>query len=219
MADGPTGGVAEPTASTSEARGRSRWRELPVLIGAAVLLAIAIKLLVVQAFSIPSSSMVPTLLEGDRILVCRICARFDDVDRGDVIVFEGPNVARPVRGAVGGMLHWLGETLGVANPPHEDFVKRVVGLPGDTVEIDRTGALFVNGRPVEEPYLNRPVPRQDFPPTTVPDGMLFVLGDNRGNSGDSRCDPPACTGLVPVQRVIGVAFLRIWPPTRIGVVR
>lgn len=218
MADGPTG-VAEPTASPSEARGRSRWRELPVLIGAAVLLAIAIKLLVVQAFSIPSSSMVPTLLEGDRILVCRICVRFDDVDRGDVIVFEGPDDATPVRGPVGGVLHWLGETLGVANPPHEDFVKRVAGLPGDTVEIDRTGALFVNGRPVEEPYLNRPVPRQDFPPTTVPDGMLFVLGDNRGNSGDSRCDPPACTGLVPVERVIGVAFLRVWPPARIGVVR
>jgi len=218
VADGPTG-VAEPTASPPEARGHSRWRELSVLIGAAVLLAIAIKLLVVQAFSIPSASMAPTLLEGDRILVCRVCVRFDDVDRGDVIVFEGPDDATPVRGPVGGTLHWLGETLGVASPPHDDFVKRVAGLPGDTVEIDRTGALFVNGRPVEESYLNRPVPRQDFPPTTVPDGMLFVLGDNRGNSGDSRCDPPACTGLVPVERVIGVAFLRVWPPARIGAVR
>lgn len=218
MADGPTG-VAEPTASPSEAHRRSRWRELPVLVGAAVLLAIAIKLIVVQAFSIPSASMVPTLIRGDRILVCRICLRFDDVDRGDVIVFEGPDAATPDRGLVGGALHWLAETLGVANPPHEDFVKRVAGLPGDTVEIDRSGTLYVNGRPVEEPYLNRPVPRQDFPPTTVPDGMLFVLGDNRGNSGDSRCDPPGCTGLVPEDRVIGVAFLRVWPPARIGVVR
>ena len=80
--------------------------------------------------------MVPTLLEGDRILVCRICLRFDDVDRGDVVVFEGPDGTTPDRGVVGGTLHWLGETLGVANPPHDDFVKRVAGLPGD-VDRDR----------------------------------------------------------------------------------
>jgi signal peptidase I len=218
VADGPSG-VAEPAGSRVEERPRHRWREAPALVLAAVVLAIAIKLFVVQAFSIPSASMVPTLVEGDRILVCRVCLRVDDVDRGEVIVFEGPDGATPDRGVVGGALHWLGETLGVATPPHEDFVKRVAGLPGDTVEIDRTGALFVNGARVDEPYLNRPVPADDFPPTTVPDGMLFVLGDNRGNSGDSRCAPPDCTGLVPRDRVIGVAFLRLWPPSRIGVVR
>ena len=218
MADGPPG-AAEPTASPSQARRHSRWRELPVLVGIAIVLAIAIKLLVVQAFSIPSASMVPTLLEGDRILVCRVCLRVDDVDRGDVIVFEGPEGTTPDRGVVGGVAHWLGEALGVANPPHEDFVKRVAGLPGDTVEIDRSGQLYVNGTAVDEPYLNRPIPSDDFPPTTVPDGMLFVLGDNRGNSGDSRCAPPDCTGFVPEDKVIGVAFLRVWPPTRIGVVR
>jgi signal peptidase I len=185
----------------------------------AIVLAIALKLFVVQAFSIPSASMAPTLLEGDRIIVCRFCVRLDQVDRGDVIVFEGQDGASPDRGIVGGALHWLGETLGVADPPHEDFVKRVAGLPGDTVEIDRAGQLFVDGRLVEEPYLRQPVPRQGFPPTTVPDGMLFVLGDNRGNSGDSRCDPPECTGLVPVDKVIGVAFLRVWPPSRIGLLR
>jgi signal peptidase I len=189
-----------------------------VLVGIAIVAAIGLKLFVVQAFSIPSASMVPTLLEGDRILVCRVCIRIDGVDRGDVIVFEGPDGEAPDRGVVGGALHWLGETLGVAEPPHEDFVKRVAGLPGDTIEIDRRGTLFVNGRPVDEPYLRQPVPRRDFPPTTVPDGMLFVLGDNRGNSGDSRCDPPDCTGLVPIDNVIGVAFLRVWPPPRIGVI-
>jgi signal peptidase I len=189
---------------------------LPFLVLIAVLVAIAIKLFVVQAFSIPSASMVPTLLEGDRILVCRVCLRVDDVDRGEVIVFEGPDGAEPDRGVIAGGLHWLGETLGVANPAHDDFVKRVAGLPGDTIEIDRTGQLYVNGEPVDEPYLLQPVPRQDFPPTTVPDGMLFVLGDNRGNSGDSRCGPPDCTGLVPVDRVVGVAFLRVWPPSRVG---
>ena len=213
MADGPSG-TAEPAAPPPSSH--RRWRELPFLVGIAVVVAIAIKLFVVQAFSIPSASMVPTLLEGDRILVCRVCLRVDDVDRGEVIVFEGPDGSEPDRGLVVGALHWLGETLGVASPAHDDFVKRVVGLAGDTVEIDRTGQLYVNGDAVDEPYLLQPVPRQDFPPTTVPDGMLFVLGDNRGNSGDSRCGPPDCTGLVPVDRVIGVAFLRVWPPSRVG---
>jgi signal peptidase I len=213
VADGPPAAAEPETPSPSTRRG---WRELPVLVGIAVLVAIAIKLLVVQAFSIPSASMVPTLLEGDRILVCRICLRVDDVDRGEVIVFEGPDGAEPDRGIVAGALHWMGEALGVASPAHDDFVKRVVGLGGDTVEIDRTGQLYVNGEAVDEPYLLQPVPRHDFPPTTVPDGMLFVLGDNRANSGDSRCPPPDCTGLVPVDRVIGLAFLRVWPPSRIG---
>ncbi|MBA3764500.1 MAG: signal peptidase I [Actinobacteria bacterium] len=219
MADGLSG-AAEPTDPQPAAPPKKRWRELPVLVGTAIVLAIVIKLFLVQAFSIPSASMVPTLVKGDRILVCRVCLRFDDVDRGDVIVFEGPDGSTtPDRGVVGGALHWLGETLGVASPPHDDFVKRIAGLPGDTLEIDRTGVLYVNGEVVPEPYLNEPRPRQPFPPTTVPDGMLFVLGDNRGNSGDSRCDPPACTGLVPVDRLIGVTFLRVWPVDRVGVVR
>ena len=218
MADGPSSVAGSSVALETPGR-RRRWREFPVLIGSAIVIAIAIKLFLVQAFSIPSNSMIPTLHEGDRILVCRVCVRFDGVDRGDVIVFEGPDVSSQDRGAVAAVLHWLGETLGVASPPHEDFVKRVAGLPGDTVEIDRTGQLFVNGVSVDEPYLNRPVPADAYPPTTVPDGMLFVLGDNRGNSGDSRCAPPSCTGLVPTDRVIGVTFAKMWPPSRIGAVR
>ena len=95
MADGPTRRRRAHRLTIRSAPTR-RWRELPVLVGAAVLLAIAIKLIVVQAFSIPSASMVPTLIGGDRILVCRICLRFDDVDRGDVIVFEVPDAATPI---------------------------------------------------------------------------------------------------------------------------
>ena len=136
MGDRPSG-EAEPTSPSTERR-HARRLELPALIGIAILLAIFLKLFVVQAFSIPSASMEPTLLPGDRILVCRVCIRIDDVDRGDVIVFEGRDGTSPDRGLVGGVLHWLGETLGVADPPHEDFVKRVAGLPGDTVEIDRS---------------------------------------------------------------------------------
>jgi signal peptidase I len=217
VAHGPSGD-AEPDGSSTTRPTRHR-RELALVVAGAFLLAVAIKLLVVQAYSIPSASMAPTLEAGDRILVCRVCLRVDDVDRGDVIVFRGPDDTTASRGLIGGAWHWLGETIGIASPPHDDFVKRVAGLPGDTVEIDRTGQLYVNGRAADEPYLARPVPREDLPPTTVPDGMLFVLGDNRGNSGDSRCEPPECTGLVPVEDVIGVTFLTIWPPSRVGVVR
>jgi signal peptidase I len=217
VAHGPAGD-AEPDGPPTPRPVRRR-REFARVVGGTVLLAVAIKLLVVQAYSIPSASMAPTLQAGDRILVCRVCLRVDDVDRGDVIVFRGSDDATASRGVIGGAWHWLGETIGIASPPHDDFVKRVAGLPGDTVEIDRTGQLYVNGRAVDEPYLARPVPREDLPPTTVPDGMLFVLGDNRGDSGDSRCEPPECTGLVPVDDVIGVTFLRIWPPSRMGIVR
>jgi signal peptidase I len=217
VAHGPAGD-AEPDGPPTPRPVRRR-REFALVVGGTVLLAVAIKLLVVQAYSIPSASMAPTLQAGDRILVCRVCLRVDDVDRGDVIVFRGSDDATGSRGVIGGAWHWLGETIGIASPPHDDFVKRVAGLPGDTVEIDRTGQLYVNGRAVDEPYLARPVPREDLPPTTVPDGMLFVLGDNRGDSGDSRCEPPECTGLVPVDDVIGVTFLRIWPPSRMGIVR
>lgn len=216
MGEGPVG-ATDPAPADRERH--SRRRELPAIAAIAILVALVVKLFLVQAFSIPSASMLPTLAEGDRILVCRVCVRVDDVDRGDVIVFEGPDGSSPDRGAIGGALRWLGETLGVASPPHDDFVKRVAGLPGDTVEIDRTGRLYVNGSAVDEPYLQRPVPPLDHPPTTVPDGMLFVLGDNRGDSGDSRCAPPECTGLVPVDTVIGVTFMRIWPPARVGIVR
>jgi signal peptidase I len=217
VAHGPAGD-AEPDGPPTPRPVRRR-REFALVVGGTVLLAVAIKLLVVQAYSIPSASMAPTLQAGDRILVCRVCLRVDDVDRGDVIVFRGSDDATASRGVIGGAWHWLGETIGIASPPHDDFVKRVAGLPGDTVEIDRTGQLYVNGRAVDESYLARPVPREDLPPTTVPDGMLFVLGDNRGDSGDSRCEPPECTGLVPVDDVIGVTFLRIWPPSRVGIVR
>jgi signal peptidase I len=191
-------------------------REFVPLVVLALLLAILIKSLLVQAFFIPSPSMEPTLLPGDRILVCRICMVFSDVHRGDVVVFADPDPApHEDRGAVGGFLHWLGEGIGVARPEDDDFIKRVVALEGDTWEI-RRGKLFVNGRRVQEPYLSPERDRRDFGPETVPDGMLFVLGDNRAHSGDSRFPPPGGLGYVPLEKVIGKAFVIAWPPDRIG---
>jgi signal peptidase I len=191
-------------------------RELVPLVLVALALAVLIKSFLVQAFFIPSVSMEPTLAPGDRILVCRICNTFSDVTYGDVIVFSDPHPGPETdRGLVGGFLHWLGEGIGVARPEHDDFIKRVAALEGDTWEI-RRGVLFVNGRRVAEPYVaTEPDPR-DFGPEVVPDGMLFVLGDNRAHSGDSRFQPPAGLGYVPEDEVIGEAFMIAWPLGRIG---
>lgn len=195
---------------------RRFWRELPILLVAALAIAIVIKTFLVQAFFIPSASMAPTLQRGDRILVCRICVRVGGVDRGDVIVFEDPAPeAAEEHGPIEAAARWLAEGVGFAQPENKDFVKRVVGLPGDVVEL-HDGELFVNGERVEEPYLHPRIDTTPYGPVTVPDGMLFVLGDNRTQSGDSRFPPPTGVGLVPEDAVIGTAFAIVYPPVRWG---
>ena len=208
-------GADVPGDARSEAPQRS-WREIPILLVVALAIAIIIKTFLVQAFAIPSISMAPTLERGDRILVCRICTRVSDVQRGDIIVFTNPHPGPSTdRGVVGGILHWLGEGIGVAQPENKDYVKRVVGLPGDVVEL-HDGTLFLNGTAMAEPYLNPEVDTQPYGPVTVPDGMLFVLGDNRAHSGDSRFPPPTGLGFVPEDTVIGKAFVIVYPPSRWG---
>ena len=188
-------------------------REVPVLVLISLVVALVIKSFLVQAFFIPSSSMEPTLMPGDRVLVSKLAYRFGDVGRGDVVVFENPDPTRlPERSLLGSFFHWLGEGLGFAQPEDEDLIKRVIGVSGDTVEIrDRT--VHVNGEAFAEPYLTRDARAAmgDYGPVTVPEGMLFVLGDNRGNSADSRA-----IGFVPEDRVVGRAFVIIWPPSDLG---
>ena len=204
-----------PAGAGSEAPHRS-WREIPILLVVALAIAIIIKTFLVQAFSIPSISMAPTLERGDRILVCRICTRVSDVQRGDIIVFSNPHPGPGTdRGVIGGLLHWLGEGIGVAQPENKDYVKRVIGLPGDVVEF-HDGTLFLNGTAMDEPYLNPEPDTQPYGPVTVPPGMLFVLGDNRAHSGDSRFPPPTGLGYVPEDTVIGKAFVIVYPPSRWG---
>jgi signal peptidase I len=196
-------------------------RELPALVLIALLLAIVIKTFLVQAFYIPSESMVPTLRVGDRVLVNRLAYRLGDIERFDVVVFSDPHPAPDEdRGVVGGFLHWLGQGTGVAKPAQEDFIKRVIALPGETWEI-RDGAVFVNGVELSEPYLLGPPDERDFGPETVPEHSLFVLGDNRLHSCDSRFTPEdagVCSGLgyVPEDNVIGQAFVVVWPPSDMG---
>ena len=206
----PAGGftLSEPRPADQEER-RSFLRELPILFIVALAVAIVLKTFVVQAFFIPSGSMEPTLEPGDRVLVQKVVY---GPDRGDVIVFSDPQGRPgPDRGIVGGFAHWLSSTLGIERPEHEDFIKRVIGLPGETVEL-RDGRLFVDGVRIREPYLKGAVDTRDYGPVRVPEGALFVLGDNRLNSNDSRFG----LGFVPVDKVVGRAFAIVWPPSRVG---
>jgi signal peptidase I len=191
-------------------------RELGILSISALVIAVVIKTFLIQAFFIPSGSMIPTLVPDDRILVNRLAYRFGDIERGDIIVFGDPTPTPQDRGLVGSVVHWLGEGIGVVRPADDDFIKRVIALPGETWEI-RDGATYVNGTKIDEPWVNASdLDTRSFGPETVPDAMLFVMGDNRNHSGDSRFPPPGGLGYIPIDKVIGQAFVIIWPPSRMG---
>jgi signal peptidase I len=186
----------------------------PFLILMALAVAILVKTFLIQAFYIPSASMEPTLEIGDRVFVNKLAYDIGDLSRGDVIVFANPHPEQlPDRSAVSAFLHWLGEGIGFAQPADEDFIKRVIGLPGETIEI-RDNVVYIDGEPLEEPYLTDAARQSngDFPETRIPAGNLFMMGDNRGNSADSRYG----LGLVPIDKVIGRAFIVIWPPSQFG---
>jgi signal peptidase I len=208
--------ASEPTGAPAQGDRRSTSgriaREVTVLMLTAFAIALVLKTFFVQAFWIPSPSMAPTLRPGDRILVVKVPYWFGEPHRGDIVVFERTDRALPTpdRGAVGEVVHWLGEGLGFQPPDHPDYVKRVIGEPGDVVWA-RQGRVYVNGLAILEPYLTQPTP--PFPRTEVPDGKLFVMGDNRRRSLDSR----SSLGFVPVDDVVGKAFLTIWPIDRFDV--
>lgn len=197
---------------------RSRFgflRELPFLIIIAFLLALLIKTFLVQAFYIPSESMVPTLRVGDRVLVNKLAYVFNPPSRGDVVVFANPNPGpEPHRNPFGAFFHWVAEGLGLAPPDDEDFIKRVIGVPGDRIE-QRKGVVYVNGRRLIEPYVNREDRdnRSLDQVWVVREGHVFVMGDNRANSNDSRF---GSLGQIPFDRVVGKAFVIIWPPGSFG---
>ena len=204
--DTPTRGDAETGSDDSLA---SFLKELPVLLLIAFGLAFLLRTFVVQVFFIPSESMVPTLQVDDRIVVEKISYLFDGPDRGDVVVFAGEEgfptaqetgVERVIRG--------VGQFLGVVPVDARDLVKRVIGLPGDTVVLE-DGQVSVNGVELDEPYAQLD---QDDGEWTVPEGELFVLGDNRSNSADSR----SSLGFVELDNVVGRAVLKIWPMDRFG---
>ncbi len=201
---------------TEDSDGKKRqlpfWLEFPLLIGIALLVAIVIKTFLFQAFYIPSSSMENTLQVDDRVLVNKFVYDFGDIARYDIVVFDDPRggFEQPDESVIESAIRNLLESVGLATPRSE-FIKRVIGLPGDVVE-GRDGAVWVNGTRLDEPYLkdpNRPI--APFGPVTVPIDSLFVMGDNRAASQDSRFFGP-----IPVEDVVGKAFVIIWPPGRWG---
>jgi len=200
----------------AEARGekkdaaRSFWRELPILIIVALAVAVVIKTFLVQAFFIPSASMRDTLLEGDRVMVNKLAYRFGEPERGDVIVFDSPLVPHDGgESVVGSIVRNVGEALGISTPDTA-LIKRVIAVGGETIEI-RGDTLYVDGVALDEPYLREGSRMDAFGPLTIPDGEVFVMGDNRNQSEDSRR-----FGTIPVGDIIGRAFIRVWPPSRWG---
>jgi len=202
------------------------WQELPLLLVIAFCLAVLIRSFLLQAFFIPSGSMERTLLIGDRVLVNKVVYDVRDPHRGEVVVFRGPEAWAPQVTEIGtpGFFTKLGRTIGdlvgVSRPGAKDFIKRVIGVPGDRVACcDAEGRLTVNGRPLDESYIydNSPLDApvgdgcrsRKFKEVLVEPGQLFVMGDHRGVSQDSRCQ-----GQVPIENVIGRAFVVVWPSSR-----
>jgi len=201
------------------------WQELPLLLIIAFCLAVLIRTFLFQAFHIPSGSMENTLLIGDRVLVNKIVYKTRQPHRGEVVVFRGTDNWNPEAGTgapPGSLLtragRTLGDLVGVSQPSEKDFIKRVVGLPGDVVACcDEQGRVTVNGYALDEPYVTENSPL-DAPPSpgecrsrrfeavTVEPGQMFVMGDHRLVSQDSRCQ-----GQVPIENVIGRAVAVVWP--------
>lgn len=201
--------------SKSEPKKRSRLAfltELPGLLFISLALALVIKTFLFQAFYIPSESMLPTLEVGDRVLVNKVGYHFHPPRRGDIIVFEDPHPGPEAdRSALSAFWNWLTEGLGVSSNPEKDFIKRVIGLPGETVEI-RRGKVYIDGRELRhEPYVSSVADTSDSGPFKVPPEQLFVMGDNRTASSDSRTS----LSYIPYDRVIGRAFVIIWPPSNL----
>ncbi len=204
-ASGQSGGdVVTPTA-TAEApakkpkSGVASAIEWILVIGGAILLAVIVKMVLLQAFYIPSASMYPTLQKGDRVLVNKISYKLHDVNRGDVVVFERPP----------------SETA--TNIP--DLIKRVVGLPGEQIVIEG-GRVYIDGQLLDEPYLpegvtttaeNAPLKCAREAPCVVPEGDVWVMGDNRNDSKDSRYFGP-----IDEDSIVGRAFVVVWPLNRLG---
>jgi len=178
-----------PVAEKSKDSFLSFLGELPVLILTAVVVAWIIKTLIVQPFFIPSSSMEPTLLPYDRVLVSKFIYRFTEPKPGDIIVFAAP------------------ETSGQFE---QDFIKRVVATEGMKLQV-KAGTLYINGKPKKEPYIRPDSPTSFFQKITVPKDTVFVMGDNRANSKDSRYFGP-----IKKDQILGKAYIIYWPLNRFG---
>ncbi|NJO80384.1 MAG: signal peptidase I [Cyanobacteria bacterium RM1_2_2] len=189
----------KPTGRPPQKEVEGGWKEVAKTIGLSLVLALGIRQFVAEARYIPSESMLPTLEVNDRLIVEKVSYRFHGPERGDIIVFMPPDAAGRY-------------CLGVQDPNvkiKDAFIKRVVALPGEKVEV-KDGTVFINDQPLQENYIAAR-PEYQLPPSVVPDDSFLVLGDNRNNSCDGHF-----WGAVPRENIIGRAAFRFWPPNRLG---
>jgi signal peptidase I len=204
----PAGEALQPE-NQDDGRGKrhlSFWAELPILIVIALVLAVIVKTFLFQAFYIPSGSMEETLQVNDRVMVNKLSYRFGDVQRAQIVVFDPDNGPETEESLPAKVARNVLEAIGLATP-ESDLIKRVIGLPGETVEI-KNNRVLIDGAPIDEPYLPEGVKMRRFGPVTVPPGEFFVMGDNRNASQDSRF-----IGTIPEEDIIGRAFVIMWPPS------
>jgi signal peptidase I len=175
----------------------SRWRKIFTdnarLVIVALAIALVVRVFIAEPRYIPSPSMMPTLAVGDRLLIEKVSYHLQPPSRGDIVVFEPPP-----------QLQDYGYSAGQA------FIKRVIGLPGDTVQVSQ-GQVLINGQALIEQYILE-APEYEMPPVRVPTGSLFMMGDNRNDSNDSHV-----WGFLPIQNAIGRAAFRFWPLEKVGV--
>ncbi|MQA63318.1 MAG: signal peptidase I [Actinophytocola sp.] len=214
---------------------RSFWKELPILIVIALVLTFLIQHFIARPYMIPSGSMERTLhgcagCTPDRVLVDKLVYRFTDPEPGEVVVFHGPDAwtdhdapAVEPSNAVAGFLQQLGSLVGLAPPDERDFVKRIIAVGGQTIECcDDEGRVLVDGEPLDEsPYLylapGTPQRQDEFEKVTVPEGTVWVMGDNRNASNDSRTQGDGGErGVVPAENIVGKARVIVLPPGRWG---
>jgi signal peptidase I len=217
-ADGEAASAGGRAARRRSHRRRNTIEWIVVLAGALVI-AVVIKTFLFQAFYIPSDSMEPTLKVGDRVLVNKLSYRLHDVNEGDIVVFDRPSTSgQTVDGCTAGTKVAIPQSTSFGGEQVKDLIKRVIATAGETVE-QRDGHVYVNGKPLDEPYVHQTngvtdkTPSFHFPAQCikVPEGKVFVLGDNRLDSNASNMFGP-----IPTSSIVGRAFVRVWPPGSIG---
>jgi signal peptidase I len=185
--------------------------ELPVLLLVALAVAVMIKTFLIQPFYVPSESMLPTIEVNDRVMISKLNYQFADPERGDIVVFISPfNDEIDNESFIDSVVRHVLEAVGIRTASADDLIKRVVAVGGDTVEV-KGGYLIVNGLQINEPYLMSQGPMPDFGAIVVPPESVFVMGDNRAVSYDSRK-----FGAIPEDDLLGEAVVRIWPLSRLG---
>jgi signal peptidase I len=189
---------------------RSFWAELPGLLLTALVIAVLIKTFLIQPFWIPSESMLDTIHVNDRVMVNKLAFRFGEPQRGDIVVFRDPAEIEEDESIPEAVIRSVLEAIGVRTRGHDDLIKRVIGLPGDTITIS-DNEVYVDGVALSEPYLDEDVAMPDAGPFVVGDEEVFVMGDNREFSFDSRR-----FGNIEHEALVGRAFVIIWPLSNFG---